>query len=245
MIDSDDSDPTAPKPYAPSLSPAEVERLRVWHERAYQAMRDRKTSNVTHLGRVFTVPPHVFPPAPMSEILGLAVLAQVRPRDRVLDMGTGSGVNAILAASRSTEVVAVDINPHAVVCARQNASAHGVSSRITFFESDVFEAVEGTFDLILFDPPFRWFAPRDTLEASIADEGYRALTRFMAEAPARLRPGGRILLFFGTSGDLDYLRGLIERSTLTSEVVAERQLTRGAETVRYLVYRLKAPPSSA
>lgn len=38
-----------------------------------------------------------------------------------------------------------------------------------------------------------------------ADENYQGLTRFMAQAKHRLRPGGRILLNFGTSGDIDYL----------------------------------------
>jgi hypothetical protein len=37
----------------------------------------------------------------------------------------------------------------------------------------VFEAVDGRFDLVIFDPPFRWFAPRDPLEAASTDENYR------------------------------------------------------------------------
>ena len=45
------------------------------------------------------------------------VLDEVRDDDRVLDMGTGSGVNGIVAASRSRDVLAVDVNPAAVTCA--------------------------------------------------------------------------------------------------------------------------------
>jgi release factor glutamine methyltransferase len=70
-------------------------------------------------------------------------------------MGAGSGVNAILAASRSSEVVAVDVNPFAIETARQNAQRNGVSARVEVVESDVFRNVEGTFHLIVFDPPFR------------------------------------------------------------------------------------------
>jgi hypothetical protein len=62
------------------------------------------------------------------------------------------------------------------------------------------------------DPPFRWFRPRDVLGMSIADENYRTLTTFMSEVRARLNPGGRLLLFFGTSGDMTYLRHLMDRS---------------------------------
>src|SRR5207245_6786718 len=127
-------------------------------------------------------------------------------------MGTGSGVSALLAARRGAEVVAVDINLTAVECAKSNAERNGLMDPITFVVGDIFEGVEGTFDLIVFDPPFRWFKPRDLLEMGTADENYRGLTKFMAEAKERLRPGGRVILNFGTSGDIEYLYGLIDRA---------------------------------
>jgi release factor glutamine methyltransferase len=88
-------------------------------------------------------------------------------------MGTGCGVNAILAASKSSDVMGVDVNPSAIASATANAAHNGVADRTTFLMSDVFDAVQGTFDLVIFDPPFRWFRPRDLLEASIADENNR------------------------------------------------------------------------
>jgi release factor glutamine methyltransferase len=229
---------TRRQPYQPRMSRQDAERIRAWHEKAYEAMSQREISTVGYLGRTFSVPSQVFPPTPMSELLGKAVLDEVRAPDRVLDMGTGCGVNAILAASRSMDVVGVDINPYAIECARQNAAANGVGPRIEFFQSDVFDRVHGSFDLIVFDPPFRWFAPRDHLEASIADENYSALTRFMEQAQSRLRPGGRMLMFFGSSGDLDYLLSLIDRCGFARDVVAERSLVKDDSTVRYYVFRL-------
>ncbi|MBA2324208.1 MAG: methyltransferase [Pseudonocardiales bacterium] len=84
-------------------------------------------------------------------------MTEARPTDRVLDMGTGSGVNAILAAQRGSEVLGVDLNPAAVDAARRNADRHEVQAR--FEASDIYSAVDGTFDLMIIDPPFRWFAP--------------------------------------------------------------------------------------
>jgi len=153
-------------------------------------------------------------------------------------MGTGSGIGALLAASQSSEVVAVDINPRAVEAAAANAVRNGVAERITFLESDVFAAVDGTFDLLLFDPPFRWFKARDLLELGTADENYRALTTFMTRARQYLQPGGRILLHFGTSGDIDYLYQLIDAAGLKKEVLATEQLTRDDLAVTYYVFRL-------
>jgi release factor glutamine methyltransferase len=224
--------------YRPMVSDAHAAAIRRWHEAAYASMRDSVPTHVTYLGREFAVPEHVFAPAPMSELLGNAVLHEVRPTDRVLDMGTGCGVNAILAAARSTDVVGVDINPYAVRAAIDNAARNGVTGRTRFFRSDVFEAVEGTFDVIIFDPPFRWFAPRDLLESSITDENYQALTRFVTEAGGYLNPGGRILLFFGTSGDLDYLHSLTGRAGFRREALGIQRLTQHGMTVAYFTFRL-------
>lgn len=157
--------------------------------------------------------------------------------------GDGQGVNAILAATRGCEVVGVDLNPEAVSAGRANAERNGVGERITFLAGDLFTPVEGTFDLVVYDPPFRWFAPRDLVEASMADEGYQTLGRFMSGVGALLRPGGRVLVFFGTSGDLAHLVSLAENAGLEAVTVADRSLTRGNDIVRYPgAVRFPAPP---
>ncbi|WP_211267002.1 methyltransferase [Nonomuraea candida] len=194
--------------YTPRVRPEDAARIRRWHEHAYQALREEgaRERSFSYLGRTLLVPPGVQPITGMSHLLGEAVLAEVRPGDRVLDMGTGSGVNAVLAAATAAYVLAVDVNPAAVAAARRNAERNGVT--IDVRESDVFSAVEGEFDLIVFDPPFRWFAPRDLTEAAITDANYRALTAFFHGVRRHLASGGRLLVFFGTSGDLEYLREL-------------------------------------
>lgn len=190
-----------------------------------------------YLGLELLIPKDVFAPGARGSFHP-AVRDEVKPSDRVLDMGTGSGIVAILAAARSLDVVAVDVNPKAVEAARANAVLNHVADRITFAVSDVFEAVEGSFDLIIFDPPFRWFKARDLLELSHADENYRALRAFMGEVRRRLRPGGRILLNFGTSGDIDYLYHLIDAAGLKKEVLATNEVVTEDLTVTYYVFRL-------
>src|SRR5882762_3392918 len=119
--------------YQSTVTKAYAERIREWHENAYQ---ERKAEGAGgdeifhYLERVFVVPPEVMPITRVSHLLGQAVLDTVREGDRVLDMGTGSGVNAILAASKSADVVAVDINPRALEAAKNNAERNGVADRI-------------------------------------------------------------------------------------------------------------------
>ncbi len=137
---------------------------------------------------------------------------EVRETDKVLDMGTGSGVQAIIAASKSSNVTAVGVNPFAVRCARRNVELNELSHRVEVKESDLFDDVEGEFDLIVFDPPFRWSKPRDVWERSTADEGYQTMKGFFEKAPEHLKDEGRLLVHFGTSGDLAYLKHLIKRN---------------------------------
>jgi release factor glutamine methyltransferase len=157
----------------------------------------------------------------------------------VLDMGTGSGVNAILAATKGAQVVAVDINPHALDAARDNAARNNVADRVEVRQSDVFSAVAEKFDLIIFDPPYRWFAARDFFEAAMTDENYSSMTRFFDEARQHLLFEGRMLVSFGTSGDIAYLRGLISAKGFSSQVVGQAEIVRNETKVEYFAFLLR------
>src|SRR5262249_34615352 len=143
------------------MIPAEdVERITRWHARGESLARSEAADGpqtFEYLGLTLVVPPEVMPITRVSHTLGGAVLAEVRDGERVLDMGTGGGVNGILAATKGATVIAVDINPYAVEAARANAERNGVADRMDVRDGDVYSTVDGTFDLIVFDPPFRWF----------------------------------------------------------------------------------------
>src|ERR687894_2606997 len=102
-----------PGSYQPLMSQQRAERIWRWHTRAYRELSAGTGGNQTfcYLGQTLVVPPQVMPIVPMSHLLGEAVLSEVTETDRVLDMGTGSSLNAVLAASRSLDVVAVTSIP--------------------------------------------------------------------------------------------------------------------------------------
>ncbi|MCB1021544.1 MAG: methyltransferase [Acidobacteria bacterium] len=219
------------------MSVAEAERRIAWQEKVYQDHLNRSTEvQIEFLGRPLVVAADVFQPAPPEfNLLAAAVLQHVRETDVVLDMGTGSGVQAILAASRAQRVLAVDANPEAVRCAARNVELNGLTERIEIRQSDLFENVEGRFDVILFDPPFRWTKPRDRWEQSTADEGYRSLRIFLQECRGHLTEGGRVLLFFGTSGDLAYVQRLVRENGFRRRQLMKARHPAGWE---YFTYRL-------
>lgn len=243
--DAGDSRPDEVTGYAPTLTREELARIAAWHDTAIHAARAEAGDDgqtFEYFDRTLIVPPQVQPITGMSHLFGTAVLTEVRASDRVLDMGTGCGVNAILAAATAHEVVAVDVNPHAVAAARANAARNGVASRVTVLEGDLFAPVSGCFDLILFDPPFRWFRARDWLEAGMTDQGYRTLTSFFREARDYLTDDGRMLISFGTSGDLAYLLRQAVAARFAVETLTLSTLRRQDQDVTYLVMRMTPVP---
>ncbi|MBX7143686.1 MAG: methyltransferase [Oligoflexia bacterium] len=222
--------------HKPRMSPDQAQKLREWQNHLYSSLKNQQITTVNFLGRTFVVPPNVHMINPMSDLIGNSILQQIKSNDRVLDMGTGCGVNAILAAAVSNEVVAVDINQIAIDAAKENARRNGVAEKISFSVSDLFDSVKGTFDLIVFDPPFRWFKPRGICEVSTTDEGYKSLTKFFENVHSYLKPNGRMLICFGSSGDLAYLYELIERAGFTKEVIAHRDMEKEGIKVDYYTF---------
>ncbi len=117
-----------------------------------------------------------------------------------LDMGTGSGIGALVAARRGYRVVGVDINPAAVRCARANAALNELDSRVEILAGDLFTPLPATarFDLVTFNPPFYRGTPRDAADA--AWHSPDVLDRFVAGLPDRLRRGGKALVVLSSDG---------------------------------------------
>ena len=108
-------------------------------------------------GVPLVVLPQVFNPVLLRTGAFLARVVTALPLPAgaaVLDLGAGSGVGAIFAARRGASVIAVDINPEAVRCARINALLNHLDHAIEARQGDLFAPVAAArFDLILFNPP--------------------------------------------------------------------------------------------
>jgi SAM-dependent methyltransferase len=108
---------------------------------------------------------------------------------RVFDLGTGTGVLALLAAARGArEVVATDVDPCAVRCARENAERLGLAARVRVELRDLYP--EGQADLVLANPPWIPGEPHTPLERAVYDPDDAFLEGFLAGLAAHLGPGG-------------------------------------------------------
>jgi release factor glutamine methyltransferase len=187
-------------------------------------------------GRPFLVLPQVFNPGLFASGRLLARVLQHRedlltPGARVLDLGTGSGIGAISAAGKAGSVVATDINPQAVRCARINVILNGVEQQVEVRPGDLFAplAPEERFDVVLFNPPYYRGAPRDAL-----DQAWRSpdvLERFACQLPDVLARGGYALVVLSSDGEQAAFVQAFEARGLRVDVVAGQDLLNETLTV--------------
>jgi release factor glutamine methyltransferase len=182
-------------------------------------------------GLDFEVTPDVLIPRPETELLVETALELLRdtPAPSVCDVGAGSGciIISILRERADARGAALDISPAALAVARRNAERHGVAGRLTFLESDCFDALDprdadalgaaspgdvrpgaGRFDLIASNPPYVAEDALAGLQREVRDheprvaltpggDGLSIIRRLAAESPRRLKPGGHLLMEIG------------------------------------------------
>jgi len=114
---------------------------------------------------------------------------------RTLDLCTGSGVHAILASGHSEEVIGVDINPRAITFSEFNAKLNGVKN-VKFLLGDLFQPVEGEFDLLLANPPYNPDVLTDAGDNfwSGGASGMEILSRIVKGLPSYLSLGGTCMI---------------------------------------------------
>jgi len=177
----------------------------------------------------FDVCEDVYEPAEDSFLFAENLIVQ--EGDSVLDLGTGSGILAVLAAKVADSVVAVDLNPFAIRCALQNTILNGIKGNISFLQSDLFRALHANakFDLILFNAPY---LPSEKGEDSTwigrswagGTSGREVVDRFIAEVPSFLKPSGRVQLMQSTLTGVEETLSKFHINGLEASVKAEKQL---------------------
>jgi release factor glutamine methyltransferase len=173
------------------------------------------------LGRKLIIYPGVFDPIFQdSQFLAEKLKILIPKGSRVLDMGTGSGIQAIFSASMASEVVAVDVNPLSIECAKNNASLNNLEYKIKTKQSDLFENLKGEkFDVIIWNPPFYDKKPRDMIEKACGDASNEKLCTFLTESKKYLRNNGFVILIICDSLNYSRFFDMLRKNRMTVEVV--------------------------
>jgi len=178
---------------------------------------------------VFDVWENVYEPAEDSflfaENLGVEKGAQV------LDVGTGCGILGILAAEKAATVLAVDLNPYAIRCAKENSALNNVDGKMAFMQADLLTAFDenARFDLILFNAPYLPAAEHEAetwIGRSWAGgvNGRQVIDRFISQTRLHLKTAGRVLLMQSTLANVEETIRKFGENKLKARVKAERNL---------------------
>ena len=177
------------------------------------------TGEQEFFGYPFYVNAHVLIPRQDTEILVEEALKIARDRMDILDLCTGCGciLLSILKRVPPANGVGADLSGEALKVAQKNAARLGVKAE--FLQSDLFEAVEGQFDMIVSNPPYiptkdieglmpevRDHEPRMALDGM--EDGLYYYREIVRQSPAYLKKGGRLLLEIGYDQG-EAVRGLL------------------------------------
>lgn len=166
--------------------------------------------------------PSVYVPFDNSVPAMFTHFADLIKNKKVIDIGTGTGVLAILAAQMGAySVSASDINPNALECAQNNIRISGLGNIIIeIIHSNLFNDISDTYDVIIFNAPWVKGTPKNLYEIAIYDDDYTIINRFMEQAPKHLNADGVILLQYSDisqkngDGSLDNLYDIIKDNGL-------------------------------
>ena len=139
---------------------------------------------------------------------------------KVLDLGTGSGIQAQAALKFSKDVLAVDINKDAV----NHVKKKGIKAKV----SDLFSNINEKFDLIIFNPPY---LPNEELEdkeskriTTGGEYGYEILERFFSQVDKYLNENGKILIVFSSLTNKDKVDDIIKKNNFKFKLLETKKV---------------------
>ncbi|MGL4670114.1 MAG: HemK2/MTQ2 family protein methyltransferase [Methanobacteriaceae archaeon] len=169
----------------------------------------------------------VYPPSDDSYLLAENLI--INPGERVLEIGTGSGIVAMSASLKTNFVIATDINYNAIELAEKNFKANGMD-KIELAFGDLFEPVKNRkFDVILFNLPYLPTSPEEILDDDLnyafdgGLDGRKTTDRFLNQVPNYLNPDGKVQLVQSSLSDNDLTISILKNLGFDVEVTASEK----------------------
>lgn len=217
------------------LSEEEYKQYEAWiARRAERIPLQHILGKTEFMGLTFAVNVNVLCPRPDTEVLVEEAMKYLHDGMRILDMCTGSGciLLSLLHYSNDCCGVGVDLSPEALQVAKANCEKLGLEEAASFVESNLFEHVEGKFEIIVSNPPYIKTEEINSLMPEVRDhEPCMALDglgdglhfyRLITEQAKDYLPGGGMLFFeIGYDQGKDVQQIMIENGYQEVQVVKD------------------------
>jgi len=207
--------------------------ISIWLIKLVQQFGPRK---VEVLGRTYEISKDVFNPRFYFTSQFMAKNMSISQGDVVLDMGTGSGIQAITAGHKASKVIAIDINPEAVKFARINVKANNLENTISVLEGDLFAPLkqQPLFNTVLFTPPYMEGSPETGFDHALYDRNKQLIKRFFQEAGNYIKPDGYIQMLYSSISGQDHALEIAEQLGWKHTLTAHEKTV----TESFYIYKL-------
>jgi release factor glutamine methyltransferase len=179
-------------------------------------------------GFAFQIHPKVYPPAEDTFLLAENLL--IEKSDKVLEIGTGTGIIAITASKTAKKVIATDINKYAVNCAKKNVFLNKIFN-VEIREGTLFEPVKNEkFDSILFNAPYLPTKDVEIIDDEInaswdgGIDGRAIIDKFINKLYDHLNFGGRIQLVQSSFSNIRRTIEMLERLGFKTVITAKKRI---------------------
>lgn len=169
-------------------------------------------------------PESVYFPAEDSLLLAETIKELELKEKTVLEIGCGSGLIALLCASKGAIVTAVDISEEAVNATRQNAKLNKLELGV--FVSDLFEKANGKFDLIIFNAPYLP-VEKNEKTSRVYDgglSGRKVIEKFILQCKNHLNKNGKVLLVVSSLTNPKKTIKFFERNDFNARIIAKKKV---------------------
>ena len=160
------------------------------------------------------VPAGVWNPTPNGILLGETLEQMDFSGERILELGTGCGVHAVILGLRgAAELVLTEVDAAILSHAERNLKKYGISCPVDLLVADWIQIQQSGFDTIVSNPPF-----------ALSNKAYRRyfIDTLILEAHKLLKPGGRLIFIHSTMGGVQRTIGLREECAFSVKIFAEK-----------------------